>query len=162
MMTTRREDRVEAIVHSQDGATVVRLTRAEYGSLDMEKLVRLRRLLLDLAGQPAPPQLVVDLSRVHFFGARFIGVLVDTWHQLQKQNRRLVLSGMMPYCARLIRILHLEKLFDAYPTRRAALNRQQIDGEGEVVPTGLVRVEVSEVAWNPNMVRLEYLGDDGS
>jgi anti-anti-sigma factor len=105
------------------GASVVQLSGPEYGSLEGEKLEGVRRLLLDFANQPDPLPLIVDFSDVHFFGASFIGVLVDTWDQLKKTNRPMALCGLMPYCARLVRILHLDKLFDIYPTRGIALEK---------------------------------------
>src|SRR5215469_11549692 len=88
------------------GASVVQLSGPEYGSLDGEKLNGVRRLLLDLANQPGPLPLVVDFSNVHFIGASFIGVLVDTWDQLKKHNRPMALCGLNPYCAQLVRTLH--------------------------------------------------------
>jgi anti-anti-sigma factor len=144
------------------GASVVQLPEPEYGSLDGEKLERVRRLLLDFANQPGPLPLVVDFSNVHFIGASFIGVLVDTWDQLKKHNRPMALCGLRPYCAQLVRILHLDKLFDIYPTRGIALEKigNHIDREAGERTTGRIRIETSEVAWDPNMVRLEYLGDD--
>src|ERR687887_1875856 len=86
---------------------VVQFAEAGYGSLDDEKLARARRLLVDLASQPGPPHLVIDLSRVHFLGAGFVGALVCAWDHLKKQDRRVVLCGLQPYCARLIRTLQL-------------------------------------------------------
>jgi anti-anti-sigma factor len=81
---------------------VIRLAEAEYGSLDTEKLARVRRLLLDQAEKPNPPYLVVDLSEVHYLGASFIGMLVDTCDRLRRRSRRLVLCGLTPYCSKLI------------------------------------------------------------
>jgi hypothetical protein len=117
---------------------------------------------LDLANQPGPLPLIVDFSKVHFIGASFIGVLVDTWDQLKKHNRPMALCGLMPYCAQLIRILHLDKLFDIYPTRGIALEKigKHIDREAGERKTGRIRIQTSEVAWDPEMVRLEYVGDD--
>ncbi len=161
-MKRTAQERFGANVHVPGGAMVVRLTEAEYGSLDTGKLARLRRLLLELAEQPAPPHLVVDLSQVHFFGARFIGVLLDTWDQLQKHSRRLALCGLTPYCAKVIRTPHLDKLFDTYPTQWAALEKiaQHVHGGDQEPPSTHVRVQVSDVSWDANMVRLEYVGDD--
>jgi anti-anti-sigma factor len=142
----------------------VQLSEPEYGSLDREKLEGVRRLLLDLANQPDPLPLIVDFSEVHFFGASFIGVLVDTWDQCKKHNRSMALCGLMPYCAQLVRILHLDKLFAIYPTRGIALEKfgNHIDREAGKRTTARIRIKETEVSWDPDMVRLEYVGDDGT
>jgi anti-anti-sigma factor len=144
------------------GASVVQLPEPEYGLLDGDKLEGVRRLLLDLANQPGPLPLIVDCSKVHFIGASFIGVLVDTWDQLKNHNQPMALCGLMPYCARLVRVLHLDKLFDIYPTGEIALEKigNHSDREAGDRTTGRIRIEESKVAWDANMVRLEYVGDD--
>jgi anti-sigma B factor antagonist len=142
---------------------VVRPPEVAYGSLDEEKLARVRRLLLGVASQPGPRHLIVDLSDVHYFGARLIGIVVSTWHELNKQDRRLILCGLNPYCAQLLQTLHLEKLFAVHPTPEAALagvGAQLQAGAGDALSTP-VRARVSGVGWAPDLLRLEYVGDDG-
>jgi anti-anti-sigma factor len=154
---------VGVVDHLDQGTCLVRLAQAEYGSLDAAKLARLRELLAYLAARRDARMLVLDLSNVQYFGAGFVGVLVDTWHLLHQAGRRLALCGLTPYCARLIRVMHLEKLFDVEHTLESPL-----DGPAEPetwldksAPAGSVRVRYSEVAWSPEMVREEFIGDDG-
>jgi anti-anti-sigma factor len=142
---------------------VVRLPEVEYGSLDNAKLAQARRLLLGLANQPGPPYLIVDHSGVHYVGAGFIGIVVSAWDVLRKQGRELVLCGLNACCARLFRTLHLDRLFATHPTLQAALEEigaQRRAGPGEV-QTAPVVVQVSDVGWDPGLLRLEYLADDG-
>jgi anti-anti-sigma factor len=153
----------EAHLPGESDVVVVRLPEVEYGSLDETKLARTRRLLLDLANRPGPPHLIVDLSGVRYLGAGLIGIVVSAWAALNKQGRRLVLCGLDPYCARLFHTLHLESLFAIRPSPQAALEEigSQLcagAGEGRSAP---VRVQVSAVGWDPDLLRLEYLGDDG-
>jgi anti-anti-sigma factor len=148
---------------AESDVVVVRLPEAEYGSLDDAKLARARRLLLGLANQPVTPHVIVDLSGVQYLGAAFVGILVFAWDELKKRNRRLALSGLSPYCGRLLQTLHLDRLFAIYPTPQAALEEARAHlragaGEGR---TTLVGVQVSEVGWDPDLIRLEYLADDG-
>jgi anti-anti-sigma factor len=105
----------------QTRAAVLRLSETEYGSHEHAKLARVRRLLLNWAEQSDPQYLVVDLSTIHYFGARFVAILVSTWKLLRKRNRRLALCGPMPLCAELIQNVQLGRLFDIYPTQRIAL-----------------------------------------
>jgi anti-anti-sigma factor len=145
------------------GTCLVRLAQVEYGSLDTAKLARLRELLAYLAARRDARRLVLDLSKVEYFGAGFVGVLVDTWQLLNQAGRRLALCGLTPYCARLIRAMHLEKLFDVERTPDSAQDRLAEPGtrRGKSSPANLVRVRLSEVAWNPEMVREEFIDDDG-
>src|SRR5262249_29763506 len=141
----------------------VRLPEVEYGSLDDAKLSRARRLLVGLAIQPCAAHLIIDLSGVHYVGAGLIGIVVSAWDELKKQGRRLVLCGLNSYCSRLFHTLHLDRLFAIRPSLQAALGEIGAflgapAGEVRTVP---VQVQVSDVDWDPDLLRLEYLGEDG-
>jgi len=153
---------VRASLHTDAAVSIVCLAEAEYGSLDTEKLAGVRGLLLDQAEKPSPPYLVLDLSAVHFLGASFIGILVSAWDRLRKRNRKFVLCGLTPYCSKLIQTLHLGKLFEIYPTQRIALEAIGWSTRSceWVAPSPGTRIQKSEVAWNPDMVRLEFIGED--
>lgn len=101
---------------------VVRLTEKEYGSNDESKLALVRRQLTDQVEKPNASHLIVDLSVIESFGARFIAVLVSTWKELEKSQRRLVLCGMSSFCKELIEVAQLHRLFDMYPTLQVALD----------------------------------------
>jgi anti-anti-sigma factor len=148
---------------AESDVVVVRLPEAGYGSLDGEKLDRVRRLLLGLANQQGIPHLIVDLSEVHYVGASFVGIMVSTWDELKKQGRRLVLCGLNPCCARLLQTLHLDRLFAIHPSLEAGLRAIRLQGRGAAreVRTAPVRVQVSEVGCDPDFLRLEYLADEG-
>src|SRR5262245_21507030 len=93
------------VVDDRDqGTCLVRLGQAEYGSSDIAKLARVRQLLADVAVRRPARRLVLDLSNVQYFGAGFLGVLVDTWHLLNRAGNGLTLCGLTPFCARLIRL----------------------------------------------------------
>jgi len=147
----------------ESDVVVVRLPEAAYGSLDDAKLARARRLLLGLVNRPCPPHVIADLSGVHYLGARFIGIVVCAWDELKKQGRRLVLCGLNPHCARLFHALHLDSLFTIRPSLEAALGviGGQLRSAAGEVRTASIRVQVSDVGWDPGLLRLEYLGDDG-
>ena len=160
-MKQRCENIVWINPHGDLPVKVLELSGPEYGSHD-ERLQLVRRLMQDMADEPAPQCLVIDLSQVHYFGASFIGVLVNAWDQLRKQHRRFAICGLTPYCARLIQILQLDKLFDVYPTLRVLREKisQQSHGQKQEVTSGEIRIHRSDVAWDPNLVRLEYIGHD--
>ena len=162
IMKPASEKNAGAPLLAESDVVVVRLPEAGYGSLDDANLARARRLL-DLANQPGPPYLIVDLSGVHYLGASFVGIVVSAWDELRKHDRRLMLCGLNPCCARLLQTLHVDRLFAIHPSLEAALRaiRVQASGAAGEVRTAAVRVQVSEVGWDPDLLRLEYLADDG-
>src|SRR5258708_7681857 len=109
-----------ARLSAQTQPAVLQLVESEYGSNDEAKLSRVRRLLMDQAEKPYPTYLIVNLSAVDCFGARFVALLVSTWKKVRKCNGRLALCGMTPFCTELIQILQLQKLFEIYPTQQIA------------------------------------------
>lgn len=101
-------------------ATVVELPEEKYGSLEDEAIERVQRVLNDLVERLEQPFLVVDLSNVDYFAARFIGVLISTSHRLRLQRQRLAICGLNSNCAHLARVMNLEELFEIHPTLRNA------------------------------------------
>ena len=116
----------------------------------------------DLAAKVDDRYLVIDMSHVNFFGASFIGILVNAWDQLNKSQRHLAICGLTPFCARLIQVLHLNELFDIYPTQEIVFEKisRSVVNEGQELTPSQNRLEISEVDWNKNLVRLEYIGGD--
>jgi anti-anti-sigma factor len=161
-MTKFKSATIPENLDTEIGTSVVRLAEAEYGSLDTEKLANVGGLLSAHAERAGLQYLLVDLSAVDFFGAALVGLLVSTWDRLRKRDRKLVLCGLTPYCSKLIRTLHLDELFDIYATQLIALDkiaRRAGDADDAAGSRG-IRVRKSDVAWDPNMVRLEYVGED--
>ena len=161
MKTANRDDHR---TNYQPAAVVVQLAAPAYESLDDAALERVRSFLLGLAEEPIPTPVIVDLSQVQFCGARFVGVLIDTWASLRKRHRRFAICGLTPYCARLIHVLHFDKLFNVYPTQQAAMQKLgwgfDSAAASEVSPMR-VRVVTDEVPWDSTQVRVENFGDEG-
>jgi anti-anti-sigma factor len=131
-----------ARLSAQMQVAVVRLVESDYGSNDEAKLSRVRRLLMDLAEKPYPTYLIVNLSAVDCFGARFVALLVSTWKKLRIRNGRFALCGMTPFCTELIQILQLHKVFEIYPTQQIAQEEieRYIQSEKEENRTALEEV----------------------
>jgi anti-anti-sigma regulatory factor len=137
---------------------VVKLPRTEYRSLDAAELERVNRLLHVDDGTSC---LVVDFSAVRFFGAGLIGILVSAWDRMRRHKGQLLLCGLTAWCRQLLGTLCLDRLFEIYPTRCAALEAIGLlagDGNG----TGpLLRIRKSDVVWDPELIRLEYVDENG-
>jgi len=104
----------------QDGVTVISLG-AEYESLEEAQLDQLRELLLATVQQADPPWVVLDLSHTRFFGSSFIEVMFRLANRIEARQGRFAISGLTPYCAEVLRVTHLDRLWRTYPNRDAAI-----------------------------------------
>lgn len=100
----------------QDDSHVVGLV----GSASIEESEELRATLEQLLS-PATPHLVLDLSRLNYITSVGIGALVAAHHRTRHLNGRLVMVNPAPAIHRLLSLIHIDRLIDAYDTREAAL-----------------------------------------
>lgn len=108
-------------VTQQDGVTIISLG-PDFEQLDEPHLEDLTAVVLDAATNAEPPRLLIDLSHTKFFGSAFIEVLFRAWHRLNgREGGRLGLSGLTPYCREVIDVTHLDRLWNVYENREAAL-----------------------------------------
>jgi anti-sigma B factor antagonist len=68
-----------------------------------------------------PNGLIVDLSRVNFFGSVFISFLLRCHLLVKKQGAELVLAGVSDRVRELLRLTSLDTLWALYATRAEAL-----------------------------------------
>jgi anti-anti-sigma factor len=71
--------------------------------------------------QNPPNGLIVDLSRVNFFGSVFISFLLRCHLLVKKQGAELVLAGVSDRVRELLRLTSLDTLWALYATRTEAL-----------------------------------------
>lgn len=109
-----------ARVHRQDEVTIVELD-PEYDSLDESVLQQIHDLLVALAQTAVPPLLVLDLSRTTFMGSGFIEMIFRAWKRLVARQGRLVLCGLQPYCAEVLKATRLDTLWESRATREEAV-----------------------------------------
>lgn len=120
-MTTARTPTTQ----KQNGVTVISLG-PEYESLDEHLLEDLKDLLLTAAQQADPPRVVLDLSHTRFFGSAFLEILFRMWNRLRaREEGRLCISGLSPYCREVLEVTHLDRLWDIRETRDEAVQLLQ-------------------------------------
>ena len=64
-----------------------------------------------------PPVVVVELARVTFLGSAGLGVLVQARRDLAERGSRLVLAKANDAVLRVMRIVHLDGVFEFDPAR---------------------------------------------
>ena len=106
--------------------TIERILAETGYSVEIEKLpenqieVAAQLVLLPLKANP-PSGLIVDLSRVNFFGSVFISFLLRCHLLIKKQGNELVLAGVSDRIRELLRLTSLDTLWALYGTRAEAL-----------------------------------------
>lgn len=101
-------------VHRQDGVAVLDFGPGSH-SLDESVLAVLQDKILE-ASNVDPPLLVVDLSRVDFFGSSFIEILFRLWSRLNGRHGRFTLCGLSEYCREVIEVTKLNELWTIFDT----------------------------------------------
>lgn len=107
-------------VETQHGVTVIHLG-PEYENLDESLLDELRASILDVAETADPPKVVLDLSHTKFFGSAFIEIMFRAWKRVDARGGTFALSGLTKYCAEIVEVTHLDRLWQIYPDRDAAV-----------------------------------------
>lgn len=108
-------------VDTQDGVTVIHLG-PEYENLDESRLDELRTAIIDIAETASPPQVVLDLSHTKFFGSAFIEIMFRAWKRVDIRGGTFALSGLTPYCAEVVEVTHLDRLWKIFPDRDKAVS----------------------------------------
>jgi anti-sigma B factor antagonist len=104
----------------QTTCTVIELGPC-YDSLDLNALNDAGSLLLTQATSAVPPRLVVDMSQTDFIGSTFIELLVRTWKRVTERHGTMVLCGLQPFCAEVLRATRLETVWTCYAARNEAV-----------------------------------------
>ncbi len=107
-------------VETHEGLTVVIVDQV-YDELDQASLERFRDLLLRVAQEAQPAEVLVDLSQLSFFGSTFLAVLIEAWKRLQKRGGRLALCGASTVVQEILQAARLHTVWKVYPTQAEAL-----------------------------------------
>ncbi len=80
------------------------------------------RMVIQSLREDPPSGIVIDLSRVNYFGSVFVSFLLRC-HSLAKKNAsEIVLAGPSPAARELLQLLDLETLWAIYDERREAID----------------------------------------
>lgn len=107
-------------IETHPGLTVV-VADQVYDELDQTSLDRFRDLLLRVADQAEPAEVLVDLSPLTFFGSTFLAVLIEAWKRLQKRGGHLALCGASKLGEEILRAARLNTVWKIYPSQAEAL-----------------------------------------
>jgi anti-sigma B factor antagonist len=108
-------------VTREQGVTVIALG-PEYEHLDDAELENLKGVLLNTAVEADHPLVVLDLSRLGYFGSSFIEALICVWKHLNaRPGGRMSLCGLTANCREVVGFTHLDQLWSVFETREEAV-----------------------------------------
>jgi len=107
-------------IEKENGVTVVTLGPG-CENIDEMALDKLREPLLEAVMTAEPPLVVLDLTGTNFFGSSFIEVLFRMWNRLNSRSGKFSLCGLTSYCAEIVEITHLDRLWPVCKTRAEAV-----------------------------------------
>ncbi len=94
------------------------------GRLDQELNPRLEATLNELQAS-GHYLIVVDLSETTYINSGGLRCLVSAWRQAKQQGGNVVLCGLSPRLLEIFTLVGFDKVFQIFPTRRAAQNSLQ-------------------------------------
>ncbi|HEY3172710.1 MAG TPA: STAS domain-containing protein [Thermoanaerobaculia bacterium] len=99
------------------GTTVLRLG----GMVKLGETVHELERTLDRAASEGTGAVVLDLTDLEYLDSTAVGILVGALHRLKSEDRELVLVNPRERIAALLRVAHLDSLFEIYDSVSEAL-----------------------------------------
>ena len=76
----------------------------------------------DYLTRTKPKRVVFDFAGVKFFSSQVLGLLLDVRAKLKPLHGRVVISSIDPRLHRVFKITNLDRIFNFYPDKDAAVN----------------------------------------
>lgn len=108
-------------VEQQEKVTIVSFRDASI--LDMMTIQRVGKELNDIVASPSARNLILDFADVRFLSSQALGVLLTLKKRAEKAGLKVALAAIRPELARVFKITNLDKLFEFFDSRAAALEK---------------------------------------
>lgn len=105
---------------TQDGEVLIITPQRNVTSLAEADAEREMDVVAGLLRGDGPHRVVVDFSRVAYFGSSILEALLRVWSQIRPQGR-MVLCGLSEVGDEIVRLAKFDTLWQLCPTRREAL-----------------------------------------
>ena len=92
-----------------------------YDSLNRESVEELRKLVAAEISSVASPQIILDLSKTAYIGSAFIETLIQVWKRVVERGGSMVLCGVDPLCAEVLKISRLDTIWPILPDQGQAV-----------------------------------------
>jgi len=121
-LPTASAARNESFQIERRGDIAVITPSPEVESMSENLIEQAAQMVLAPLKENPPTGLIVDLSKVSFFGSVFISFLLRCHLLVKKQGAELVLAGVSDRVRELLRLTSLDTLWALYATREEAVD----------------------------------------
>jgi len=94
---------------------------------DIEGIAAAGRQIKEFIENDKPKRLIFDFAEVRFFSSQVLGLLLDVRARLQKDEGKVVISGINPQLHRVFKITNLDKIFQFFEDRQSAVKAMDTD-----------------------------------
>jgi anti-anti-sigma factor len=94
---------------------------------DIEGIAAAGRQIKEFIGNDKPKRLIFDFAEVRFFSSQVLGLLLDVRARLQKDEGKVVISGINPQLHRVFKITNLDKIFQFFEDKQSAVKAMDTD-----------------------------------
>lgn len=106
-------------IMNEEEITVVEFTSPSVS--DVESICKSAHLLQEFLSLNRPSRLVFDFSQVTFFSSQVFGLLLETRKKLLEWKGQVVLSGINTQLENVFHVTNLNKVFQFFQDRTAAI-----------------------------------------
>ena len=105
--------------------------------LDTLTIQRIGRELYEVVEQPKSRRVLIDFQNIRFLSSQALGVLLTLRHKAEKSGVEVVFAGLRPELAKVFTLTKLDKMFQFFPAREAALRHFGVSpADGETQAAG--------------------------
>jgi anti-sigma B factor antagonist len=95
---------------------------------DAQMIAAASKRIREALGTSHPSRVVFDFGGVTFFSSQVLGLLLETRARLTTTGGKVVVSAVSPSLSRVFKITNLDKIFEFYPDKEAAVQAAQTPG----------------------------------
>jgi anti-anti-sigma factor len=111
-----------ALTEIRDGDVTIIVFGSDLKQLDEVNIAEVGRRLVELTEKLPHPMLVLDMKTTEFFGSSFIEALFRVWKKLNAApGAKFAIANLQPYCREVLEVTHLDKLWNLFDSRDAAV-----------------------------------------
>ena len=122
-------------IESLDAEELAVVTFTAPSLCEADKVSALGSEIRHFVDEHKPLAMVFDFSSVKFFSSQVLGVLLDIRGRIVDAGGKTVICAIEPQLHRVFKITNLDKIFDFFPDRTAAISALSADSPGAQSPT---------------------------
>ena len=112
-----------SVTHQEFNGVQVLTIGSEQFSIDELNTQEISQQLLDIVVS-VPPQVVIDMQHVDFYGSSFIETLFRLWNRIKvNDDGKFALCGLKDYCREILVVTNLDSVWPIYDNVEIAVEK---------------------------------------